>query len=217
MKNWKSVMDKMVSVADLSQFFSGTVVLYKEKPAKILSISAGRVFKILILETQSTVVDENALGHIMPPNRRLGMVNYGGGVFYMKRFPMRMFQIGINNHNTSITSVIKDRDDYGQRQTALKEFDCRELADAMFNRYPTIKECIQHNKEFGGGMAFDKQFAIDELKNIWYKTTKVGKMPGTCSTAAKIEFKPGYEHLAFLLDGNYEKDLRNSAPSCCAG
>lgn len=215
MKNWKYVMDKLVSHADLNQYFLGSLILYKEKPSKVMAISEAKVFKILDLETQKTSLVENPFGYITPPNRRVGMINIMGSVFYMKRVPMRRYQMGININNT-YTSFVRGclSQDYDQAQRKLNDFSCREIADAMFNRYPSLKECLSHNREFGGGMAFDKQFAVGAERDIYYKLQKVGTIPEKFTAVSRIVFNSGWEYLAVLLDGNHEKDLRTVATSC---
>lgn len=202
-------MYEKVTVADLCIFFNGQVVLYKDKPAKVKAISADRVFKILDLESGKTVLDKDAIKYITPPLRRLGMVNVDGWVFYLSRKPIRVMQMGLSSQNVSLKELdMGSEESLAAARKKASELECREIADCLFNRYPSIADCIINNREFGGGMAFDKQFAIDSRRRIWYKTAVVGELPKNCSTAAKIEWKKGYEFLTLLLDGNYEKDSR---------
>ena len=218
MKNWKCVMDKLVSLDDLKQYFHNSVILYKEKPCKVVAISDAKVFKILNLETQKLVAVADPFGHITPPNRRVGMINCNGSVFYMKRLPMRRYQMGLNSGNTSCELVEGCHNyTYPNAQSKLAQLDCKELADAMFNIYPTLKEAITNNKEFGGGMAFDKQFAIDAKKRIYYRTKRVGVLAAKDTTVEKIQWEAGYQYLSILLDGNHEKDLRTVATTCSKG
>lgn len=218
MKNWKCVMDKLVSLADLQQYFMNSVILFKEKPTKVLAISDAKVFKLLDLESQKITQSADPFGHITPPNRRVGMVNYRGNVLYMRRIPMRRYQMGLNTANTNVT-IVGDcmNDQAGDARDTVRSLACRELADAMFNKYPTLKDALAHNKEFGGGMAFDKQFAVDARKRIYYRDKKVGSLPSSATTAAKIAWDAGYEYLSILLDGNHEKDLRTVAATCSKG
>lgn len=207
-----------VSVADLKQFYLDTVILYKGKPAKVKKISAEKVFLILDLTTMKTFTDKEGAKFIDPPIRRLGMVNFMGSVLYVERVPYRKFQIGINSQNVKVSALPVEYPE-GRAETVnqFRKFENIEIGECMFNIYPTIKECLENIEEFGGAAAFDKQFAINRERTIYYKTKAVGTLPPRCSSANKIKWNPGYEHLSILLENNHEKDLRNFATPCKEG
>jgi len=203
-------MAEQVSVQDLQQFYLGTLVLYKGKIVKVKQITEGRVFKLLDLVSQKTIVDGKAEEFIQPPQHRLGFINYGSSVYYASRQPVRKMCMGIGRDNLTITYL--PQLEYPEGLEAglriLGTYESPAFSDMFFDKYPSIKECQVHCREFGGAMAFDKQFAISKHGDILYKTLTVGTLPKNCSTAARIRFEPQYSHLIYLLEDNHEKDLR---------
>lgn len=204
-------MADRVTYEDLCQYYSQSLVLYKGKVHKVKSISMERSFRLLNLHTMKTITDPKGEEHIQPLMRRMGMLNLDGSVLYLQRQPVRKYNIGITEANVvfKILDVQYPADAILTKKKA-QTFECPEIADMLFDVYPTLKESMAQVKEFGGASAFDKQFAVDNRFNIHYKSWRVGSIPKNCSTVAKIEWSPGYEHLGILLENGYEKSLRDS-------
>lgn len=209
MKVSKFAMDDLVKLEDLKQYFLGTVVLYKGKPVLVKAINVEKIFKMLDLFTQKTIIDDDAVKHITPPMRRLGMINICGSVVYCERRPARIYQMGINKNNLRFHELLVPYPE-GANITLQKAklTDSVEFAEMLFGKYPTFLECIEMVEKFGGAAAFDKQFAIDNGRGIWYKTKNVGHLLKGGKSVDNIKWDSGYEHLILLLKGNYEKDSR---------
>ena len=207
-------MDDRVSLNDLHVFFLKQVVFYNNQPVHVKAINEEKKAKVVNLLTQKALtVDASELSGFQ---RRIGNVNIDGGVVYIQREPVRVMQMGVNTSNTKVYEIRESfaREDYHDAKDKLKRFDCIELGLAIMDKYPTIRECIKHNKEFGGGMAFDKQFSIMANNRIYYRHSHVGDMQKGCSTVEKIVWIRGFEHLALLLGETYGKDLASFATSC---
>lgn len=208
MKVSKFAMDDLVKIDDLNQYFLNTVVLYKEKPVFVKTISREKSFKMLDLFSQRIIIDKEALKYITPPMRRLGMVNTGGSVVYVQRRPIRLYQMGINKFNLQFLTVGHNYPEgAGVTLHAIQTVNKVEFADMMFDKYPSFEECVKTSKEFDGAMAFDKQFAVDCEGFVWYKQDRVGSV-GESLNVESIKWSAGNEHLILLLKGNYEKDSR---------
>ena len=208
----KFVMDKRVSLEDLKTFFQGQLVSYNNRPVFVRLIASATAAKVVDLLTQKVIVVEK-LDDLQIPMRRIGMVNVMSSVVYVERAPVRKMQMGINNSNANIRQLDVQYPE-GKDATVRKVmgFDTVDVGNAYINVYPSLKECLKHNKEFGGAMAFDKQFAIDAENSIFYKRTHVGSLPRNCSTVERIEFVPQYKYLSILLGDAYEKDLATTRP-----
>lgn len=216
MRKLSIAMDKLVSLNDLRTFFEKQLVSHKNIPVYVARINEEKVARAVNLLTQKTFNIEN-VGEIIPLPRRIGNVNIDGGVIYVQRQPVRVMQMGVNGNNTKASCVPGSYLEGRQQDDAKRKlfrFDCLELGEAVMDNYPTLKECIKHVKEFGGGMAFDKQFTITDEFHIYYRTARVGKLPKTCSTVERIEFEEGFKHLSILLGGAYAKDLAEFGESC---
>ena len=210
-------MDNNIAVDDLRTFFVNTVCMYNNKPVKVREISYNKVFHMLDLLTQKTIIAPDALKNISPPVRRLGMINLLSSVLYLKRMPYRKYQVGINKNNTKIETLIVPYPQGRDNTKAIcSDFSSPDLANCLLNRYPSIKECWEFVNEFEGAMAFDKQFAVDYSGQIFYKTLYVGVLKGKKKTVSDIVFNEDYKHLILLLDGNHEKTIRDFGPTTVA-
>lgn len=200
-----------LSQHDLQQLFDRSLILYKGKPTKVRAIGMDRKARLWDLTTQreSTVVNPYDL--FQAPVLRIGMVNINGSVVYVERRPMRQYIIGFSSENSRFSTIRAEYPD-GAEATARKAslLEDKSIAEAMTNQYPTLKECLEFLKDFGGARAFDHQFAIDSERHVFYRCQKVGRLPPRCTTADKIEFGDSHKYLKILLEGTYEKDLRTA-------
>ena len=214
MRGLKCAMDKRVSVEDLRTFYQGQLVSHNNKPVFIKQITSERVVRILNILTQKEYSTKE-IDEIQPPMRRIGMVNSCGSVMYVERHPHRKMNMGLYSGNTTISPLpVEYPEGREGARIRIGTFNCVEVGLAYMDKYPTLKECLKHIKEFGGAMAFDHQFCIDEQSRIYYKTGCVGRLPKTYSTIEKIEFDPSYRHLSGIIGGLYEKDLATFRASC---
>lgn len=201
--------------ADLKQLFLYSLIFFNKKPVNVVQISGDNNFQLLDLKTQkkSSITYPEFCKHATPPYRRLGMVNADGGAFWTERIPSRQWLIGYSNTNTAVRRL--QGCDY-QRPALdtvekLRTFSCMEYVDTLFNVYPSLEEAAASVREFGGCIAFDKQFAINSNGGIFFKDKYVGELPAKKKKVEHIVFAEKHKHLILLLEGNYEKDLRDFA------
>lgn len=198
-----------ISHQDLCTMYQSSVVLYKDRPVKVKKVGAKREFNLLNLRTQRQAIVPFVQKDFSAPCRRLGFVNYGMSVCYLTRKPKRQFCIGISSENTLVEALSDEFYPDGKANTRAKvmSFDIPELADTLFNEYPTLADAIKQVKAFEGACAFDKQFAVSYDFEIYYRTLYVGDIAKNCTSVDKIQWKPGFEHLAILLGNNHEKAI----------
>ncbi len=201
-----------VSIDDLRTFFVGTVILYKGKPCKVRSINENKVYRITNLATGRTASVENAHRDILPPSRRLGMVNICDSTMYVSRVPYRKFQIGICNANVSIRALQGAPYPEGELHTKalLGTFESPCIADCLIGKYPSFEEALKQAEQTEGACAFDKQFAVDSCRRVYYRSQRVGHVPVMKNpTVDDIAFERDQKHLSFLLGEPYAKDFSN--------
>lgn len=214
MRGLKCAMDKRVSVDDLRVFYNGQLVAHNNKPVFVKQITGDRIARILDILTQKEYSTKE-IDEITPPMRRIGMVNSCGSVVYVERQPHRKMNMGLYSGNTNVQHLPVEYPEGREiTQARVSTFNCVEVGVAYMDKYPTLKECIKHVKEFGGAMAFDHQFCIDEEFRILYKTYRVGTLPRNCSTVEKIEFDLNHSYLSGIIGGLYEKDLATFGKTC---
>lgn len=197
---------------DLKQLFNNSLLLYKGKPTKVRAIGEDRIFRLFDLSSQKYFTEKNPCEHFQAPVLRIGMINIGGSVLYLDRRPLRQYIIGFCTENTRFSCLRVEYPELGMAETQRKAMllEDKSIAEAMVGNYPTLKDCLDGVKQFGGAMAFDHQFAVDVERRIYYRTVCVGKIPARCTTVEKIDFIPNFRYLKILLEGMYEKDLRTA-------
>lgn len=199
-----------LEVGDIDQLYRNSLILYKNKPVYVEQVNREGECTILDISTNRARVVKFSFKDFAPPARRLGFINLLGSVVYAARNPVRRYKVGINVENTRVVSLDVSYPSGGGRTVdRAYTFRCPEVADALFNKYPSLEEAIKQVTEINGACAFDKQFAVDSRQRIWYKTQIVGTVKVGAKTADDIIFNDGFEHLINLLDGNYEKSIRS--------
>lgn len=199
-----------IDVADVRQMYEHTVVMKGSKPVYVSRVGErGEVRFTDLLSNKKDVVEFSLKTFLPPAARRLGMINVCGSVVYASRIPVRRYKVGFSTENINVKHLDVEYPE-GADATLLriKKLECPEIAEAMLNKYPTLEKALKTVEKFGGAVAFDKQFAVDARKRVWYKTKRVGKVPDGVTECAGIVFDKGHEHLSILLDGNYEKAIR---------
>jgi hypothetical protein len=205
MLSWRFALDE-VAIADLRTFFQGCVCLYKNKPVLVKLISDRNIWMILDLLTQKTFSVEKPFKDISLPLRRLGMINYEGACVYAQREPFRIYQMGLNSQNTKIFKIEKMFYPTGAGNVTanLSMMDKVEVGLCLINKYPSLKEAVEHIENFNGSLAFDKQFAIGLVEDakdfaLFYKKYYVGTMDRKQPSIDRVKWKGGCEHLVSLL------------------
>lgn len=195
-------MPHEMSIDDIRQKFEGSVVLYQKKPVLFKKVSGDFSVRIFDLMAQKEEQVEFDMKEFQPPPSRVGFVNINGSVVYAVRNAIRRYKLGLSreNFNVSVLDVPypDGRSDVYIRLVA--GLERRELGEAMLNKYPTLQQAIRRVSQFEGACAFDKQFAIDHVHNVYYKTQKVGHL-----VSGAIVFDEGCTHLHLLLNKGYEK------------
>lgn len=202
-------LDDILSIADIQQQYLGNIVLYKGVPVYVVSVSAESNISYQVLSTGKRAVAKFSLKTFTPPDMRLGMVNVDGGALYAQRIPVRKMNVGLNGANTKFL-VLATNYPEGQAMThaAVATMKHPSIAEAMLNNYPTFDECVAHTKEFGGCMAWDRQFAFDDERKVHYRSKVVGRLPKNCRKVEAIEFDKPYEYLPMLIGDNCGKALQ---------
>lgn len=196
-----------IDVADVRQMYEHTIVMKGSKPVYISRVGdRGEVRFTDLLSNKKDVVEFTLKTFTPPAARRLGMINVEGSVVYASRLPVRRYKVGLAYENLIVKSLDVEYPE-GKEHTVerVRGLQSTEIAEAMLNKYPTLKEALATVAKFGGAVAFDKQFAVDARRRVYYKTKRVGNVPPGVNECAGIVFDAGNEQLGMLLDGNYEK------------
>lgn len=206
-------MDDRISVHDLITYYRGTLCEVNGKLAYIIKIAENYTFYGRFIETGEEFKLRYDDIDIRAVDRRLGMINYNGVCWYLSRRSVRRYQIGIDGGNVraGVLEGIEYRNN-GINDALMKKFDIPEVAKMLNGNYPSFKECLDHVKVFGGVLAFDRQFAISETRDIYYKTSVVGRLPRMCSSPEHIVFNEGFEYLSCVLNEvTHDKIVRSIA------
>jgi len=190
-----------VSVQDLRTFYQGCVVMIDGQPSLVTRINEDRKVQYKNLTTQLMGVilyDEN---RIKSPNARLGMVNINGVAVYLMRRTIRRYMMGLSQENTIAQSLKHvDYRNVGLNPDMLGNVATAEVAATLLGKFPSFKEALAQVKTFGGVVAFDRQFAINEQRIIYYKNNPVGVLPVGDVDPECILFDDEYKYLSCLLN-----------------
>ncbi len=197
-----------IRVDDFNMMYSNSIVMLKNKPVYVHKLLNDKIVAITDLLANRMSFIKFADLKLKPPTLRIGFVNIHGSVVYVRRVPVRKYKVGICAENTKVH--LFDELIYPLGAIEAKErvgsFKCPEIVDAMLNKYPSLKDAFRNAIETGGACAFDHQFAITYRGDIYYKTSKVGKLPIVAGKYAvnNIKWNAGKEHLHLLLKDNHE-------------
>jgi hypothetical protein len=190
------MVDELPEVGDLKTFYQGTVAMYRGRPVLVERINPDRVFKMKDLITNEFYVAPYDPRTISSSVNRLGMVNRNGVAYYLQRIPARRWQMGINSSNTTYKTLKNvDYRSAGLNNNSLSECATSEVAQTLMNDYPSFKDALSTVKTFGGVVAFDRQFAVDDTRRIHYKNQVVGRLPRMCTSPEYVEFNPEFAFL----------------------
>jgi hypothetical protein len=198
---------------DLYTLYLGGVCLYRGEPVKVLNIQNRDkpTFTVLNLEHQQRIDVVFNMKDFSAPLGRIGFINHSNDAWYITRKPSRQWAIGIKSSNVAIKRVTSDYTRIGAAgERARKEvvgMELKALSLTIKGTYPKFEEALAKAVEHKGVYAFDKQFAIDAAKNIFYKTSLVGKLKRG-KNLQHVVFHPGFEYLELPLMQHYEKTFR---------
>lgn len=206
------MFDERVSIEDLRTFWKGCVAVFQGEPVFVIGVGDRREAKVKRLRDGSiTTIDLTKEG-LIPPDGRLGFVNLNGTVIYTQRRPVRKFMMGINDQNLHVR-MLKEYLRYEAGEIHRLSTTSMEFYRTLKGEYPSLEEAIDQVKTFGGAVAFDRQFAVDEDRNLYYKMYRVGKVGRGCVDKRGLILNPGYEFLKSVIGGfDYEEASRNSRP-----
>lgn len=200
---------------DLHRDLRGCVVMYKNKPVYVVGIGRDGDIAFIDLVDQKPGNAPFTIKDFTNPVRRVGFVNCYNSVVYVSRIPYRKYYMGLHVNNTLAKILIGVDYEHGAGLTKerVRNLCCAELGAAIMDKYPSFQDACKQVKKYPGACAFDKQFCITSRGHIYYK----GESVGTCNfKTAKgiqdIKWNKGKEHLILLLDGNYEKTVRDFGP-----
>lgn len=201
-------MDEIAN-ADIDRDIVNTYMMWQGQLVFVLSRHHGNELSLRFMKTGEIKRKKFIFEDFQPIHGRIGMVNTNGAVSYLTRIPHRKMAIGMSWSNTKKHTV-------GQREDGdLKDY--REFLDhegdflykAVANIYPTFYKAHSEAKFKKGYVAFDKQFAVDFLGRVHYKTVGVvGQLAKGKGTLKGVILSPEYAHLEPLLEKNYDKTVR---------
>lgn len=199
-----------INLGDLEQLYYKTIVMLKGSPVLITSFDPERNMYYLDLRTGKKHHCKFVADDVKPVAGRVGYINHNCHSFYMQRMPVRRYQVGLNTGNCKLLYHEQQRhhQTFLNSHTQVSRLSVGSIANAILNIYPSFREAVGTAKVSGGSCAFDKQFAVDNERNIYYKTKQVGVLPARSLSVKRIQFKEGFEFLETILEPHYEKTIR---------
>jgi hypothetical protein len=200
-------MDDM-PIEDIKRDLVGTLISYKGIPNYVLGIEDNKALRIT--EIGSFIEKKVPYTEVSSLRGRIGMVSdEAGQVYYVSRLPARKLFIGLNSAVMNYARVYEIRNGPRNHLDDLVNFRLRSLSNAIMGEYPSIPDALKVAKDFKGAMPFDRQFAIDFNRNIYYKDGRiVGKLPEKGTTVHHIRLVKACEYLRPLLENICEKTVR---------
>lgn len=203
-------MDK-ITPEDIHALYFASLCVYKGNPVKVIDC-AGYDVTVIHLDTGASSVVKFKLEDFTAPIGRIGFVNYQGVALYITRMPHRQYTVGMKPGNTKIQfpEYRSNMEHHSLMRISEKisRMDCPEIARAIRGIYPGINDAIAQAVADKGACAFDRQFAVDYERKIYYKTKWVGSLPRAAVTLNDVKFRENYEYLQLPLLQHYEKTLR---------
>lgn len=209
-----------ISIEDIRQQYLEGICLYEGEPVYVLSVNADRKTAIRYLCTAEKKTVEFSMEKFASPAVRLGMLNTEYGAVYVRRTPVRNMSVSVNRNNIRIDRLpdVEYMGDggpgagWGVAHQSASRLSSIEWGQMIKGDYPDFRTCIEFVKDFDTAIAFDRQFAIDQKFQIFYKHIGVvGNLPKNCRSIERIVFKKEYEHLNLLIGDNCVQALRIAA------
>lgn len=206
-------MAEVLTVADARQLYSGCLLRYKKDVVYVQSISTEYKASIYSLSENKIKTVPFNTDHFKPIGDRLGFVNINCCAMFVFRKPVRLFSMGLTANNLGMTysrDCVMGGNTIAVSQR-IEQLYIPELASTIKGEYPSFEEAYHLAREFEGSYAFDRQFAIDYSRNIFYKDNFVGRASG--KTIDKIVFAEKFKYLNLLIGNTHEKNPRDFRPS----
>lgn len=200
-----------ISAADLDQLYAKSIIMYKGRPARVLHVDRNKDMHMLGLISGKKNIVPFKQADFKPSLGRIGFINNNGHAFYAVRNPSRRFSIGLTTSNVAVHVLEHRNDRWRVAYDQVMSMNVRGWGQALLNDYPTFRDAITIAKENGGSCAFDKQFAVDSNRNIYFKQKRVGVIPSRMSTTGRILFDAPYQFLEILVENHYDKTVRTFA------
>lgn len=195
-----------ISHDDQCQLYLNNLVDYNGKLMLVRDIYDG-IFTCRTAGNPAEVKDIRFEKDLFKAPRRIGYINTPEGALFLSRLPRRLYGIGLNRNNTEII-----KNDVVMPKAYFEYIVSKEgIAEAYSNKYPTFYKAYQLAKEKQTTVAFDRQFAIDFQRNIYYKGSVTGVLPKGYVRKLNIQWFAGFEFCEYTLNANYEKTVRTFA------
>jgi len=203
-----------ISVSDIRTLFVNSLCTYKGTPVKVLECTYDKQVTLYYLENAHKAVVIFNLDDFGAPVGRIGYVNHGNHAFYFSRKPLRQYAVGVKRDNTDVRACpcLTDNDPM-HFLYQLNKMEHKAIAKAMRNIYPKFEKALEQAIKKRGVYAFDKQFAVDFHRRVWYKNKPVGNIPEGCTTVDAIILFPEYTYLDLPLTQSYEKTIKTFSQS----
>ena len=206
-------MDDILTVADARQLYANSLLMYKDKPVFVISISADYRARIINIDTGRESTVDFSTKHFKAIGNRLGFVNSNCCCVFVYRKPVRLYSVGLTTNNTGIVYA-KNCNMGGNAMNAvgrISTLQIQQLVDTINGEYPEFGEAQTLAREFDGSYAFDRQFAIDSERNIFYKDKHVGVSKGSCTK--DIQFFDKFNYLNLVIGNVHDKNPRDFRPA----
>jgi hypothetical protein len=204
------MFDERVSIDDLRTFWKGCIALSNGEPVFVINVGVTAGVPVVHVKylsdgrMEKLKMDQNTL---LPPDGRLGFANLNGIVYYVQRRPVRKFMMGISDSNIKIRSIEGLRYERGEVHNL--NTTSMEFYRTLVGQYPSLEEAVDQVKTFGGACAFDRQFAIDEDRNLYYRYKRVGRVLRGAIDKRGLEFSKDYAYLKSVIgEFNHEEAVR---------
>jgi hypothetical protein len=143
---------------------AGTIVSYNNSPV-LVQEAHGEGFIVELLDTRKRKLVGAKDIDINPV--KLGYVNTDVGASYVGRKPIRKdWRQGFRSNNSFILS-----DDF----VNVDGIPFKNLAHTIKGKFPPVKDSLDKAKAINAKVAFDREWAVDNDNNLFYKEEVVGK------------------------------------------
>lgn len=198
-----------LSVRDIQQLFHGCLISYKGTPSFVHRVMENRNIVVEQLGADKVETVKFALDDFKSLNARLGFVNTAVGCAYVKRRPVRRYQVGISTENMAVDYMGTEYDAAIKNEIATLKSGA--ITHTINGDYPELAEAYETSVSLHSSFAFDRQFCVRYDGAVFYRGRKlVGFLeidPDQPLDISCIRFDDEYTHLITLLDGSYGKSI----------
>lgn len=189
-------MFEAISIEDISQLFSNTVIKYDGKPVYVHNIDYEGQFHLSDLLEQKDI----AVCKISDPKLdfmpvKLGMVNEGNSCFWVRRYPVRAYKQGLHHSNVLVHTFDRKGNDFEK----VCRLVCKGVENCINGEYPEFKTVLDTlSKESSPNMiGISREFAINRDFELFWKKDKVAVID---SDSGNSVFLRGMKHVKSLFE-----------------